>query len=108
MTVIEKVDYLIKHLDLNEKQFAKKFRIRKNVISKWRAGALSPKPENIKYLCEKFGFELNDFLDDNSTLDFKDSNKNKHVILGIKKVHNESAVSEDYPHEDNSRYEEKD
>lgn len=108
MTVVEKVDYLIKRLDLSEKQFAKKFRIRKNVISKWRQGSLSPKPENVKYLCEKFGFAINDFLDDNSTLDLEDSKNNKHVILGNVKEHSEFAVSEDYPHEDNSRYEEKD
>lgn len=108
MTVVEKVDYLLKCLDLTERQFAKKYRIRKNVISKWRKGTLSPKPENVNYLCDKFGLSLSDFLDESSTLDISQKYADEHRILGKFNASAEATNNEDFPNEDNSRYEEKD
>lgn len=110
MTVIEKVDYLLKCLDLTERQFAKKYRIRKNVISKWRQGTLSPKSENVAYLCDKFGLSISDFLDESSTLDINKKYADEHRILGKIRANEEHINSEDFPNEDNSRsrYEEKD
>lgn len=108
MTVVEKVDYLIKKLDLNEKEFSRKYRIRKNIIKKWRSGEAKPKPENVKFLCEKFGLSVDDFLDEDSTLDMNNHFANEHRIVGKAKASKSEAASEDYPHEDNSRYEEKD
>jgi len=108
MTVVEKVDYLIKYLDLPEWKFAKKYRIRKNVIRKWRNGEALPKPENVKYLCEKFGLSIEDFLDDNSSIDIRGCYADEHRILGKIKKEEHNGISEDYPHEDNFRYEEKD
>lgn len=107
MTVVEKIDYLIKHLDMPEKAFAKKYRIRKNIISKWRTGEALPKPENVAFLCEKFGFEINDFLDSNSSLDNHSLASNEHIVLG-KKSQTQAGINEDYPPEDNARYEERD
>ncbi len=109
MTVVEKVDYLLKCLDLTERQFAKKYRIRKNVISKWRQGVSSPKPENVNYLCDKFGLSVSDFLDESSTLDISQKYADEHRIIGKFNVNSiEANNNEDYPNEDNSRYEEKD
>ena len=109
MTVIEKVDFLIKKLDLTEKEFSRKYRIRKNIIKKWRSGEATPKAENVRYLCDKFGLSVEDFLDNDSSLDMHNYFANEHRIVkkasSMKKV---NAVSEDYPQEDNSRYEEKD
>ena len=109
MTVVEKVDYLIKKLDLTEKEFSRKYRIRKNIIKKWRSGEAKPKPENVKFLCEKFDLSVEDFLDEDSTLDMHNYFANEHRVVskaGNQKKNN--VVSEDYPQEDNSRYEEKD
>lgn len=108
MTVVEKVDYLLKCLDLTERQFAKKYRIRKNVISKWRQGSLMPKPENVAYLCDKFGLSVSDFLDEQSTLDITQKYADEHRILGKFPANAECVNSEDFPHEENTRYEEKD
>lgn len=108
MTVIEKVDYLLKCLNLSERQFAKKYRIRKNVISKWRNNEVSPKPENVRFLCDKFGFSVEDFLNDESTLAFSHKYADEHRILGKIKVNDAQFNNEDFPNEDNPRYEEKD
>ena len=109
MTVVEKVDFLIKKLDLTEKEFSRKYRIRKNIIKKWRSGEATPKPENVRYLCDKFGLSVEDFLDNDSSLDMHNYFANEHRVVGkANSSKNRSAVSEDFPHEDNSRYEEKD
>lgn len=107
MTVIEKVDYLLKRLNLTERQFAYKFRIRKGIIHKWRVGQAIPRSENVKYLCEQFGFSVPDFLDDGSTLNVEGGFADEHIILGKIKKQSDEA-NEDFPHEDNFRYEEKD
>ena len=54
MTVVEKIDYLLKRLDLTEKQFSIRYRIRKHTIEKWRKGEALPKRENVEYLCKCF------------------------------------------------------
>ncbi len=108
MTVVEKVEYLIKKLDLSEKEFSKKYRIRKNIIKKWRSGEATPKPENVRYLCDKFGLSVTDFLDDDSTLEMSGRFANEHHVLGKAQKKKTNVVHEDYPQEDNSRYEEKD
>ena len=108
MTVVEKVDYLIKRLDLTEKEFSKKYRIRKNIIKKWRSGEATPKPENVRYLCDKFGLSIEDFLDNDSTLD-RAAFANEHRVVGkVDPKKKTVLIHEDYPQEDNSRYEEKD
>lgn len=108
MTVVEKVDYLIKCLGLTERQFAKKYRIRKNIISKWRQGLAYPKRDNVQYLCEQFEISVEDFLDDNSTLDINSKYADEHHIVGKYRKEEPIGVNEDFPPEDNSRYEEKD
>lgn len=109
MTVVEKVDFLIKKLDLTEKEFSRKYRIRKNIIKKWRTGEAQPKPENVRYLCDKFGLSVEDFLDSDSSLDMHNHFANEHkVVSKMTSSKKKAAISEDYPHEDNSRYEEKD
>lgn len=109
MTVIQKVDYFIKKLGISEKEFAYLFRIRKNIIAKWRKGEAEPKPENVQYLCDQMGFSVTDFLDNSSTLDESMKFADEHMILGKYNDQKDSdAPSEDFPKEDNSRYEEKD
>lgn len=108
MTVIEKIDYLINKLNISEKQFAKTYRIRRNLILKWRNNQLAPKIENVSYLCDKFNFEVDDFLDSKSTLDSQSCPNNEHKIKVKQNSQNNSSINEDYPHEDNARYEERD
>ncbi len=108
MTVIEKIDYLIKYLDLSERKFSKVYRIRKNIIKKWRLGQAIPKPENVKYLCEQFNLSVQDFLDDNSSINVQGCYADEHKCVGQISPNPVEGISEDYPVEDNFRYEEKD
>lgn len=108
MTVIEKIDYLIKYLDIPERVFAKKFRIRKNIIKKWRLGQAVPKPENVNYLCEQFDLSTQDFLDESSSINIKGCYADEHKCVRKISTLAQEGLNEDYPNEDNSRYEEKD
>ena len=49
-----------------------------------------------------------DFMDDGSTLDTQGGYADEHIILGKIKKNEPESASEDFPHEDNFRYEEKD
>lgn len=109
MTVLEKIDYLEKTLDLSERKFAKKYHVSKLLLKKWRKGQASPKGDELAYLCEQFGLSLSDFMDDNSSISYSDKYANEHECVG--KVGQSTPVSliyEDYPREDNARYEEVD
>lgn len=109
MTVLEKIDYLEKALDLSEMKFAKKYKISFFLLKKWRNGQALPKKENLAYLCEQFGLSLGDFMDDNSSISYESKYADEHACIG--KVNQNKPVSliyEDYPREDNSRYEEVD
>ena len=108
MTVVEKIDYLLKRLDLTEKQFSIRYRIRKHTIEKWRKGEALPKRENVEYLCKCFNLSVGDFLDDDSSLKLDGCFADEHKILGQIDQQQDCDFSEDYPREDNSRYEEKD
>ena len=107
MTVIEKVDYLINKLHLSEIEFSIKFRIRKSAIGKWRKGIAQPKVENIAYLCKVMKFQVQDFLNDSSTLDRNHIKEGEHMILALQD-NNVNACDEDFPKENNMRYEERD
>lgn len=107
MTVLEKIDYLEKSLDLSERRFAKEYHIPKSLLKKWRQGKDSPKGENLAFLCEQFGLSLNDFMDDSSSISHSNKFANEHDCVA--KINDNPPVCliyEDYPREDNSRYEE--
>lgn len=106
MTVVEKIDFLIKSVNRNEASFSLKYRIRKHAISKWRNNTSEPKAFNVAFLCQKFGFDVDDFLDPTSSLDANNLRPNEHMIKSAKK--NQDGRDEDYPPEDNARYEERD
>lgn len=108
MTIIEKIDYLIKSLDISERQFSKKYHIRHANIKKLRKSSIKPCKSELFYLCDSFDLDADDFIDDSSTISYLDIKKGEHLCA--KKAHEEikNTVNEDYPFEDNARYEEKD
>lgn len=107
MTVLEKFEYLVKSYGLNEHKTLAKFHVHFGLMKKMRAGYVA-QPGDVKKLCRILNFDVADFLDSTSSIAPK-LNEGEHVI---KKAQEKEipgyAVSEDYPHEDNSRYEEKD
>lgn len=108
MTVVEKIDYLIRSVDIPERKFARKYHIRHSNIKKWRNSSLKPCKSELFYLCDCFNLSIDDFMDDTSTISYIDIKDNEHLCA--KKTHEEigNTVNEDYPFEDNARYEEKD
>ena len=109
MTVIEKIDQLEKALDVNDRKFAKDFHIPFLLLKKWRSGKVRPKANELAYLCEQFGLSLTDFMDDNSSISRDQKYANEHdCIARISSEKPVSIIYEDYPREDNGRYEETD
>lgn len=108
MTVVEKIDYLVHSLDISEHKFLRKYHIRKKSFKRWRDGSLLPSKSELNYLCDSFDLSIDDFLDNNSTISYLDKKENEHLCE--KKSHDDikNIVNEDYPFEDNARYEEKD
>ena len=107
MTVLEKFEYLVKSYGMNEHKTLAKFHVHFALMKKMREG-YAPQPNDVKKLCKILNFDVSDFLDPSSSIAGK-LKDGEHVI---KKATEQDVpnyvVSEDYPHEDNSRYEEKD
>lgn len=107
MTVLEKFEYLVKSYGLNEHKTLAKFHVHFGLMKKLRAGYVA-QPSDVKKLCKILNFDVDDFLDSSSSIASKPKD-GEHVIKKALQQETPSyVVSEDYPHEDNSRYEEKD
>ena len=109
MTVIQKINYLEKSLDVTDRKFAKDYHIPYLLLKKWKSGKATPKAKDLAYLCEQFGLSLPDFMDDNSSIAYGKKYADEHDCLA--KINQKKPVSliyEDYPREDNGRYEEVD
>lgn len=108
MTIIEKIDYLIKSLDISERQFSKKYHIHHSLIKKWRNSTLKPCKSDLSFLCDEFDLSIDDFMNDSSSISYLDIKKGEHLCARKPQEEIKNTVSEDYPFEDNARYEEKD
>lgn len=107
MTVLEKLEYLAKSFGLTEHKFLQKYHAHFGLIKKIRAG-YQAQPADVKKLCKILEFDIEDFLDNSSSVKH-DLKPGEHFIKKTtpQKVPHD-VVLEDYPPEDNSRYEEKD
>lgn len=107
MTVLEKFEFLVKSYGLNEHKTLAKFHVHFGLMKKLRTGYVA-QPNDVKKLCKILNFDIADFLDPTSSIDRK-LKEGEHVIkkAKLREIPN-YVVNEDYPHEDNSRYEEKD
>jgi len=107
MVFLEKVAFIQKSLHLNDYAFCTRFRIKISYLKKWRKGLLSPTLDDVKWVCNYFHLDENDFLDDSSTLS-KKVEKDEHPCK-VKPIDEKpNTIYEEYVREDNSRYEEKD
>ncbi len=107
MNFLEKIAFIEENLQLNDYTFCTRFRIKISVLKKWRRQQLAPTVEDIKWVCNYFNVDANDFLNDSSTLS-KKVKEGEHPCASKPVVEKENVIYEDYGREDNSRYEEKD
>lgn len=108
MTVVNKIDYLIRSLDIGDRKFARKYHIRYSNLKKWRNSSLKPCKTELIFLCDAFELSIDDFMDDTSTISYLDIQKGEHLCARKSQENIKETVNEDYPFEDNARYEEKD
>ena len=109
MTVLEKVSFLQKSYNLNDRAFCSRFRIKYGLLKHWKDGLVVPEAKYLFYLCCELELDIDDFMSENSTLSKETMKANEHICKVHKKNKEvDSEVLEDFPREDNSRYEEKD
>lgn len=109
MTVLEKVIFLQKSYNLNDRSFCSRFRIKYGLLKKWKNKSLEPEAKYLFYLCCELELDINDFMSNDSTLSKENMKENEHICKAHKKAKQvDSEILEDFPREDNSRYEEKD
>ena len=107
MTVLEKFEFLIKLRGMSEHKFLAKYHVHFALVKRMRAG-YEPQEADVKKICKIFNFDIKDFLDPTSSLS-QTLKPGEHTIKRAVPIKvPEDVVLEDYPHEDNSRYEEKD
>ena len=107
MVFLEKVSFIQNSLHLNDYAFCTRFRIKISNLKKWRKELLKPTSEDVKWVCNYFNLDADDFLDDSSTLS-KKVNEGEHPCKIKPVVEKPNTIYEEYAREDNSRYEEKD
>jgi len=107
MILIDKLIYLQKRLNLSDKEFASRYKIKQKVLKQWKEGILVPTKLELEPICLEFNLLIDDFMNDNSTLDntVKDG---EHPCCLNPKEDRSDVIYEDYYREENSRYEEKD
>lgn len=107
MTVLEKLEFLAKSYGLTEHKFLQKVHAHYGLMKKLRAGYVA-QASDVKKLCKILDFDINDFLDNSSSVSHK-LKDGEHFVKKASPVNiPKDAILEDYPPEDNSRYEEKD
>ena len=107
MTLQEKIDFIQKRSGFADKKFAKVYGISLPVLWQIRKGLYKPDKAELAFLCAKFNLDLDDFMDDSSSIKILEVKPNEHVCK-LANVQEDSNIYEDFPYESNDRYEEKD
>lgn len=107
MTLLEKILFLQKAMNLDDHEFSTRFHIKVGNFRKFKIGKISLQKNSIQEICLEFNLDFDDFMDDSSTLD-KEAKANEHICKLVPKVIKGETILEDFAREDNSRYEEKD
>ena len=107
MTLLEKLEFLAKSYGLTEHKFLQKYHAHYGLMKKLRDGYVA-EAKDVKKLCKILDFEVNDFLDDSSSVASELKEGEHFVKKATPIVIPANPIYEDYPREDNSRYEEKD
>lgn len=107
MLLKDKIKFLQKSLNLTDHAFCKRYKINFVSFKKWMEDNLNPDKEDLRLICKEFNLDLDDFVNNNSTLSSQ-VNEGEHPCKTIPIKDNGSLIYEDFAREDNSRYEEKD
>jgi len=82
---IEKISEKIKEIrlknNLSQKEFAVKFGVTYQAVSKWENAKNIPDISIIKEICKEYNISLDEFLDNKSNIDVKKSNKRLFLII---------------------------
>lgn len=107
MTIVEKIDYLIKELGISEKKFCKDYKINPQLLWQWRASLIQPSAKDVMELCKFYKLDPMDFADPKSSIS-NDKLKDGEHHCAIISTRVDNGIYEDFPRESNERYEEKD
>ena len=107
MTLFEKIDCIQKRSGLGDKKFSKKFGLSLPVIWQIRKGLYRPDRSELARLCAAFNLDLDDFMDDSSSIRILNLQPGEHPCMVANKQE-DCDIYEDFPYESNDRYEEKD
>lgn len=109
MTLTNKIIFLQKSMNLTDREFCAKFKIKGSSLRKWKSGKGNPLKKEVVFLCDEFNLDIDDFVSDSSTVSYIDLKEGEHPCkLKLSDKYKERAGLEDFTIEDNSRYEEKD
>ena len=107
MKLLEKLEFLAKSYGLTEHKFLQKYHVHYGLMKKLREGYVAT-ANDVKKLCKILDFDVNDFLDDSSSV-ASELKQGEHFVKKATPTKIPAyPIYEDYPREDNSRYEEKD
>lgn len=107
MTLQEKINFIQRRSGFADKKFSKVYRISLPVLWQIKKGLYKPDKTELSFLCAKFNLDLDDFMDDSSSIRILELSPNEHVCKLVN-VQEDLDAYEDFPHESNDRYEEKD
>ena len=109
MEFIEKLLYLQKSYNLNDRSFSTRFKIKYSVLKKWKHESIEPDRKYLLFLCNELGIDVDDFMSSSSCLTKEQLKEGEHICaIHVKHKKDDQVIFEDFPREDNSRYEEKD
>ena len=107
MTLNNKIDFIQKRTGFNDKKFCKTYRISLPILFQIRKGLYKPEKSELAFLCQTFNLDLDDFMDDTSSVKIVHLEPGEHTCK-LANVQEDSDIYEDFPWESNDRYEEKD
>lgn len=107
MTLFEKIDFIQKRSGFNDKKFCKIYGLSLPLLWQIRKGLYKPEKVELAKLCSSFNLDLDDFMDDKSSVRIMALQPGEHICK-LANVQEDSDIYEDFPYESNDRYEEKD
>ena len=108
MKLLDKILFLQDSQKLSDREFTHKFKIKHSLFLKWKKGHVVPIKSDLITLCEAFSLDIDDFMNETSTLLKEDIHQDEHLCSLKKKEEKQNVILEDFAPEDNSRYEERD
>lgn len=108
MKVLKKILFLQTSLNLNDRNFCKRYKINLNSFELWKIFKREPKLKDISYLINAFNLDEEDFMNENSSLSDKLEAHEHSCKMKPSTIEDKNLIYEDFAREENGRYEEKD